>query len=79
MLSHNSACRFSLALPYHQQAPRPPLFGDQLHPQSVFECVQVDRLLRGVDQHLAEVGGAFLPNRQWCPWSSRIAREVSVP
>ncbi|MGE0121193.1 MAG: hypothetical protein AB7S71_23720 [Dongiaceae bacterium] len=32
-----------------------------------------------VDQHLPEVGGAFLPNRQWCPWSSRVAREVSVP
>lgn len=29
-----------------------------------------------VDQHLPEVGGAFLPNRQWCPWNSRVAREV---
>lgn len=33
-----------------------------------------------VEDHLDEVGGAFLPNRIWCPWSSRLSRElVSVP
>jgi hypothetical protein len=30
-----------------------------------------------VEQHLAEVGGAFLPGWRWCPWSSRVMEEVS--
>jgi hypothetical protein len=29
-----------------------------------------------VEEHLAEVGGAFLPGRRWCPWSSRVIAEV---
>ena len=29
-----------------------------------------------VEEHLAEVGGAFLPDRRWCPWSSRVIEEV---
>jgi hypothetical protein len=29
-----------------------------------------------VQEHLAEVGGAFLPSRRWCPWSSRVIEEV---
>jgi hypothetical protein len=29
-----------------------------------------------VEAHLAEVGGAFLPGRRWCPWSSRVIAEV---
>jgi hypothetical protein len=29
-----------------------------------------------VEEHLAEVGGAFLPGRRWCPWSSRVVEEV---
>jgi len=31
-----------------------------------------------VKEHLAEVGGAFLPGRRWCPWSSRVVEEVDV-
>ena len=31
-----------------------------------------------VEEHLAEVGGAFLPGRRWCPWSSRVIEEVDV-
>ena len=30
-----------------------------------------------VEEHLAEVGGAFLPGRRWCPWSSRVIAEVN--
>lgn len=30
-----------------------------------------------VEDHLEEVGGATLPNRHWCPWSSRLLREVT--
>jgi hypothetical protein len=29
-----------------------------------------------VEEHLAEVGGAFLPGRRWCPWSSRVIEEI---
>ena len=29
-----------------------------------------------VEEHLAEVGGAFLPGRRWCPWSSRVIAEI---
>jgi len=31
-----------------------------------------------VEEHLAEVGGAFLPGRRWCPWSSRVITEVDA-
>lgn len=29
-----------------------------------------------VEEHLDEVGGAFLPGNRWCPWSSRLVREL---
>ena len=29
-----------------------------------------------VETHLDEVGGAFLPKGHWCPWSSRVVREI---
>lgn len=29
-----------------------------------------------IEEHLTEVGGAFLPGNEWCPWSSRLVREV---
>ncbi len=29
-----------------------------------------------VQAHLAEVGGSFLPGNVWCPWRSRLLREV---
>ncbi|HJT14390.1 MAG TPA: hypothetical protein VJ790_17345 [Dongiaceae bacterium] len=29
-----------------------------------------------VEEHLAEVGDAFLPGRRWCPWSSRVVGEI---
>lgn len=32
-----------------------------------------------VEQHLTETGGAFLPGSFWCPWQSRVLREVSAP
>lgn len=31
-----------------------------------------------IEEHLSEVGGAFLPNNEWCPWSSRLVREVKI-
>lgn len=29
-----------------------------------------------VEDHLDEAGGAFLPGNHWCPWDSRLSREV---
>lgn len=29
-----------------------------------------------VQEHLDEVGGSFLPNSFWCPWSSRLVEEL---
>jgi hypothetical protein len=29
-----------------------------------------------VEEHLDEVGGAFLPGKVWCPWGSRLLREL---
>lgn len=51
-----------------------------LHPASIsfFEVsIEVcDAATSYVEEHLAEVGGAFLPGRRWCPWSSRVVEEV---
>jgi hypothetical protein len=35
-----------------------------------------DAAVSYVESHLKEVGGAFLPGNRWCPWSSRVSREV---
>ncbi|MCI0389657.1 MAG: hypothetical protein MOB07_12970 [Acidobacteria bacterium] len=32
-----------------------------------------------VENNLAEVGGAFLPGNRWCPWTSRLLREIPKP
>ncbi len=29
-----------------------------------------------IEEHLDEVGGAFLPGAHWCPWRSRVIEEV---
>jgi len=31
-----------------------------------------------VEDHLDEACGAFLPGCMWCPWNSRVIREVSA-
>lgn len=35
-----------------------------------------DATIPYVEDHLDEAGGAFLPGYVWCPWSSRLVREV---
>ena len=35
-----------------------------------------DATMQYVEDHLDEVGGAFLPGSQWCPWSSKLTREL---
>jgi len=52
----------------------------RLSPKSVtfFElAVEVcDASIAYVEEHRREAGGAFLPERRWCPWGSRLLREV---
>lgn len=31
-----------------------------------------------IEDNLSLVGGDFLPNNEWCPWSSRLVREVKM-
>lgn len=47
---------------------------------SFFEmAVEVcDATARYVDDHLAEVGGAFLPGKRWCPWQSMLVTEAPM-
>ena len=37
-----------------------------------------DANMRYVEDHLDEAGGAFLPGYMWCPWDSRLTREVTA-
>lgn len=32
-----------------------------------------------VEEHLDEAGGAFLPGLVFCPWTSRLVRELPAP
>jgi hypothetical protein len=38
-----------------------------------------DATIPYVEDHLDEAGGAFLPGLVWCPWSSRLIREIPAP
>ncbi len=38
-----------------------------------------DASISYVEEHLSEVGGAFLPGNTWCPWTSRLVREIPAP
>ena len=29
-----------------------------------------------VEENITEVGGSFLPDYRWCPWSSTLVREI---
>ncbi|MBE1582115.1 calmodulin-binding protein [Nonomuraea angiospora] len=35
-----------------------------------------DATIPYVEDHLDEAGGAFLPGLYWCPWTSRLVREL---
>lgn len=37
-----------------------------------------DSSILQVEEHLDEVGGAFLPHNVWCPWQSRVIEEVEL-
>lgn len=63
--------------PYNQQ------WNYQLDPNSVkffsMATEVCDASIAYVNDHLNEVGGAFLPNSTWCPWHSKLTREVTAP
>jgi len=64
-------------------APYSPGWDFHLDPNSIsfFEvAIEVcDAGIRYVDDHLDEACGAFLPGCYWCPWGSRLLREVKTP
>lgn len=66
-----------------EPAPYNPAWSYHLEPDSItfFEfAVEVcDASIAYVEEHLNEVGGAFLPGNSWCPWSSELVREIPAP
>ncbi|MHA7629927.1 BP74-related protein [Corallococcus sp. M7] len=61
--------------------PYNPRFSFHLDPATIqfFEvAIEVcDANMTYVEDHLDEAGGAFLPGGHWCPWDSRLARELT--
>ncbi|MFI9846578.1 calmodulin-binding protein [Nonomuraea sp. NPDC051941] len=65
-------------------APRPapynPRWSYQLRPETIdfFDvAIEVcDATIPYVEDNLDEAGGAFLPGYVWCPWSSKLVREI---
>ncbi|MEV0350647.1 calmodulin-binding protein [Nonomuraea sp. NPDC050680] len=64
-------------------APFNPRWSYQLRPETVgffdFAIEVCDATIPYVEDHLDEAGGAFLPGLVWCPWSSKLVREVQQP
>ena len=65
-----------------ERAPYNPDWSFHLKPESIgfFEMqIEVcDANVTYVEKHLDEVGGSTLPRSFWCPWSSKLAREVTA-
>lgn len=63
------------------QAPYNSKWDYQLDPSTIqffsFAIEVCDASTPYVEDHLDEVGGAFLPGSFWCPWGSRLVKEVS--
>jgi hypothetical protein len=57
-----------------------PKWNFQLDPASISffsMAIEVcDASIPYVEDHLDEAGGPFLPGLYWCPWSSRLVREI---
>ncbi|MEV5897731.1 BP74-related protein [Nonomuraea fuscirosea] len=64
-------------------APYNPRWSYNLNPDTVdfFDvAIEVcDATIPYVEDHLDEAGGAFLPGLVWCPWTSRLVRELPSP
>ena len=63
-----------------RQQPYNPRFNFYLDPDTIsfFEvAIEVcDANMMYVNDHLDEACGAFLPGCHWCPWDSKLTREV---
>jgi hypothetical protein len=57
-----------------------PRFSYHLDPETIsffsYAIEVCDANMQYVDDHLDEAGGAFLPGAYWCPWDSRLVREI---
>lgn len=64
-----------------RQVPYNPNWSYHIDPNSIqFFAMAIevcDATIPYVEDHLDEACGAFLPGCYWCPWTSRITREVS--
>lgn len=64
-----------------RRAPYNPNWSFHLDPTTIgffeFAIEVCDANVTYVEEHLDEVGGAFLPGGAWCPWSSKLVSEVS--
>ncbi|MGO1078911.1 BP74-related protein [Inquilinus sp. CA228] len=64
-----------------RMAPYNPRFNFYLDPNTIdfFQmAIEVcDANMMYVEDHLDEACGAFLPGCHWCPWDSRLTREVT--
>jgi hypothetical protein len=65
------------------RAPYNPNWDFHIAPESIsfFQvAIEVcDSGIRYVNDHLDEACGAFLPGCHWCPWNSRLIKEISLP
>jgi len=61
-------------------APYNPKWSYQLDPASIsffsYAIEVCDAQIGYVEDHLDEAGGAFLPGAVWCPWNSRLVKEI---
>ncbi|WP_441248060.1 BP74-related protein [Kitasatospora sp. McL0602] len=66
-----------------QPAPYNQPWSYQLAPNSVkffgMAMEVCDASISYVNTHLGEVGGALLPKSTWCPWHSKLTREITAP
>lgn len=62
-------------------APYNEVWNFHLSPDSItffdFAVEVCDASIKYVAEHLDDVGGAFLPGGRWCPWRSRLLREIA--
>ncbi|CAM4510829.1 MULTISPECIES: BP74-related protein [Myxococcus] len=58
-----------------------PRFSFHLDPNTIrFFAMAIevcDANMTYVEDHLDEAGGAFLPGGHWCPWDSKLTREIT--
>ena len=62
-------------------APYNPKFSFYIDPDTIrFFAMAIevcDANMMYVEDHLDEAGGAFLPGSHWCPWDSKLTRELN--